>query len=67
MIREGIAGYILRPLSGRHLDPTIPELKGCVDPNKLLPISGRSRKIQISLTAEKVFVIILSRRLPADR
>jgi tRNA U34 2-thiouridine synthase MnmA/TrmU len=50
---SGYPGYILRPLSARHFDPTVPELKGWVDRSKLLAISGRSRKIQISLAAEK--------------
>lgn len=50
---SGYPGYILRPLSARHFDPTVPELKGWVDRSKLLAISGRSRKTQISLAAEK--------------
>jgi tRNA U34 2-thiouridine synthase MnmA/TrmU len=50
---SGYPGYILRPLSARHFDATIPELRGWVDRSKLLAISGRSRKIQISLAAEK--------------
>ena len=50
---SGLKGYILRPLSARHFEPTIPEEKGYVDRNKLLAITGRSRKIQMSLAAEK--------------
>lgn len=50
---SGIQGYILRPLSAKHFEPTIPELKGWVDRTKLLDISGRSRKIQMSLATEK--------------
>ena len=50
---SGYKGYILRPLSARHFEPTIPEEKGFVDRNKLLAITGRSRKIQMSLAAEK--------------
>ncbi len=45
--------YILRPLSAAHFEPTIPEQEGWVDRSKLLGISGRSRKTQISLAAEK--------------
>ena len=46
---SGMKGLILRPLSAKLLPATIPELKGWVDRNKLLSISGRSRKPQISL------------------
>lgn len=42
-------GLILRPLSAKLLPVTIPEIKGWVDREKLLSISGRSRKDQISL------------------
>jgi hypothetical protein len=44
----GIPGLILRPLSAKLLDPTIPETEGWVDREKLLDISGRSRKTQIA-------------------
>jgi tRNA-specific 2-thiouridylase len=50
---SGLKGLILRPLSARHFSPTIPEEKGLVDRNKLLAISGRSRKPQMVLAAEK--------------
>ena len=46
---SGLEGLILRPLSARLLDPTIPEQNGIVDREKLLDISGRSRKPQIAL------------------
>ena len=42
-------GLILRPLSAKLLPPTIPEIKGWVDRNKLLDISGRDRKKQLEL------------------
>ena len=42
-------GLILRPLSAKLLPPTIPEIKGWVDRNKLLDISGRDRKRQLEL------------------
>lgn len=45
----GLSGLILRPLSARLLEPTIPEIKGWVDRQRLLDISGRSRKPQIKL------------------
>ncbi len=46
----GIPGYLLRPLSARHLPPTIPEQLGWVDREKLLAISGRSRREQTALS-----------------
>lgn len=50
---SGLQRYILRPLSAVHLEQTIPEMKGQVDRSRLLGISGRSRKTQISLATEK--------------
>jgi len=44
-----LQGLILRPLSAKLLEPTIPEKNKWVDREKLLAISGRSRKQQISL------------------
>jgi len=38
----------LRPLSAKHLPPTIPERLGWVDRDRLLGISGRSRKEQMA-------------------
>lgn len=49
---SGLKGSILRPLSAKLLEPTIPEKKGWVDREKFLAISGRSRKPQISLVKE---------------
>jgi len=46
---SGLKGYVLRPLSAKHLEPTNAEKEGLVDRDKLLKISGRSRKEQISL------------------
>jgi len=42
-------GLILRPLSAKLMEPTIPEIKGWVDREKLLGISGRNREVQLSL------------------
>ena len=42
-------GLILRPLSAKLLEETIPEQKGWVDEKSLLNLSGRSRKPQIAL------------------
>ncbi len=49
---SGFKGYVLRPLSAQFLEPTLPELKGIVDRNKLLDIAGRSRKVQLSYAVE---------------
>jgi hypothetical protein len=49
---SGLEGLLLRPLSAKHFNPTIPELEGWVDREKLLAISGRSRKEQMDLAAE---------------
>ncbi|MFH1189673.1 MAG: hypothetical protein V1682_03180 [Candidatus Omnitrophota bacterium] len=50
--QAGVRGILLRPLSARLLPPTEPELSGAVDREKLLDISGRSRRPQFAL-AEK--------------
>ena len=46
---SGLEGRILRPLSALLLPETIPEKEGLVNKNKLLNISGRSRKRQMEL------------------
>lgn len=47
-----LVGRIVRPLSAQHLEPTLPELEGILDRQKLLGISGRSRRIQMALADE---------------
>ncbi|OQB14235.1 MAG: hypothetical protein BWY16_00176 [Candidatus Omnitrophica bacterium ADurb.Bin205] len=47
----GLQGLLLRPLSAKNLIPTVPEKEGWVDREKLLNISGRSRRLQIDLAA----------------
>lgn len=49
---SGLEGLLLRPLSARLLAPTKPELNGIVDRNRLLTLSGRSRKPQLALAAQ---------------
>ncbi|MBU3901653.1 hypothetical protein KKF25_03340, partial [Patescibacteria group bacterium] len=44
-----LKGYLLRPLSAKLLESTLVEQKGLVEREKLLAISGRSRKTQIAL------------------
>ena len=45
-------GLLLRPLSAKLLDPTVPEKKGWVDREELLDLSGRSRYDQMALADE---------------
>jgi tRNA U34 2-thiouridine synthase MnmA/TrmU len=47
-----LEGLILRPLSAQHFSPTIAEQEGIVDRQRLLDISGRSRKMQIDLAEQ---------------
>ena len=49
---SGLKGRLVRPLSAKLLEPTIPELEGKLDRAKLLDISGRARDRQIALAAE---------------
>ncbi len=49
---SGLNDLILRPLSAKLFEPTLPEREGIVDRNRLLNISGRSRKPQIELAKE---------------
>lgn len=46
---SGLEGHLLRPLSAKLLEPTIPEKQGLVDREKLRDISGRSRQKQFEL------------------
>ncbi len=46
---SGLKDYLLRPLSAKLLEPTIPENKGWVKREKLFDIKGRSRKKQMDL------------------
>ena len=46
---SGLKGLILRPLSAHLFPPSLPEREGIVDREKLLSITGRSRKTQIDM------------------
>ncbi|HEY3277944.1 MAG TPA: hypothetical protein VGJ94_15100 [Syntrophorhabdaceae bacterium] len=46
---SGLEGLILRPLSAKHFPPTMPEIEGIVDREKLYDIAGRGRKTQYEL------------------
>ncbi len=47
--RSGTGGRLLRPLSARLLEPTVPETTGLVDRTKLLDVQGRTRRRQLEL------------------
>ncbi len=49
---SGLEGRLLRPLSARLLEPTLPEVQGLVDRDRLEAISGRGRARQIELARE---------------
>jgi len=49
---SGLRGYLLRPLSAKLLELTVPEQRGWVDREKLYGISGRGRKEQITLAEQ---------------
>ena len=49
---SGLEGRLMRPLSARLLEPTLPEREGLVDRERLLDISGRSRQRQMELARE---------------
>ncbi len=49
---SGAAELLLRPLSAKHLPPTVPEKEGWVDRELLMNIQGRSRKPQIELAEQ---------------
>jgi tRNA-uridine 2-sulfurtransferase len=48
----GLEGLILRPLSAKLLDETVPEREGWVDRDRLYAIGGRGRKEQLRLAEE---------------
>ncbi|MGB9742522.1 MAG: tRNA 4-thiouridine(8) synthase ThiI [candidate division WOR-3 bacterium] len=48
----GLEGKILRPLSAKILEPTIPELTGLIRRERLLDFHGRNRRRQIRLARE---------------
>jgi tRNA U34 2-thiouridine synthase MnmA/TrmU len=48
----GLVGFVVRPLSAKVLEPTEPEKLGWIDREKMLSVSGRGRKEQISLAKE---------------
>ena len=49
LLRAGVGGRVVRPLSPKLLPPTIPEQEGLISRDDLLDIQGRSRKRQMAL------------------
>jgi len=49
---SGLEGRLLRPLSAKLLEPTIPEQEGLVDRERLEAVSARSRHRQMELARE---------------
>ena len=47
--RAGLKGLVVRPLSAKAMDPTLPEQAGVVDRGLLYGITGRGRKPQMEL------------------
>jgi len=45
----GVAGWIVRPLSGALLDVTEPERRGWIDRARMFSIAGRGRNLQLEL------------------
>ena len=50
--KSSLGNLLLRPLSAKLLEPTLPEEEGMVDREKLLEIRGRSRKPQLALAEQ---------------
>jgi hypothetical protein len=46
---SGLGGLILRPLSAKLMEPSVPEKQGWVDRERLLGVEGRSRRTQIEM------------------
>ncbi|MBU4343525.1 MAG: 7-cyano-7-deazaguanine synthase [Candidatus Omnitrophica bacterium] len=50
--RSGLEGLVVRPLSAKLFEPSLPEKQGIVDREKLVGIQGRQRETQIKLAEE---------------
>lgn len=49
---SGLTGLVVRPLSARLLPISLPEARGVIDRDRLLALSGRTRKPQMALARE---------------
>jgi tRNA-uridine 2-sulfurtransferase len=47
--QSGVHGLLVRPLSAKHLPPTIPEESGWIQRDQLFDFQGRSRKPQMEM------------------
>ena len=50
--RAGLKGLVVRPLSAKAMEPTLPEEAGLIDREKLYGITGRGRKPQMELAMQ---------------
>lgn len=50
--RSGADDLLVRPLCAKNLEPTLPELEGWLDREKLGKLSGRSRKPQFAMAKD---------------
>lgn len=50
---SGLKGRLLRPLSAKLLEPTLPEQQGIINREQLLELNGRSRREQMDLAEAK--------------
>lgn len=50
--KSGLEGLVVRPLSAKLFEPSLPEKQGIIDREKLSGIKGRQREIQIKLAEE---------------
>ena len=48
----GLGGLVIRPLCAKLLDPTVVEQEGLIDRERLMDISGRSRRRQMELAQQ---------------
>ncbi len=50
--KAGVVGLVVRPLCAKIIEPSLAEKNGLIDRQRLLDISGRSRKRQMALAEE---------------
>jgi hypothetical protein len=50
---SGLVDRLLRPLSARHLPPTVPEREGLIHRERMLDLSGRTRSPQLAIAKER--------------
>lgn len=50
---SGLEGLLVRPLCAQRMVPTIPEKEGLLDRSRLLGLTGRGRRAQMDLVAER--------------